>query len=188
MIGAMRRVAAEGGRKAVLAIGRAIVRLVDDSGELQRVQVDMLADETIDDAERYQDYGFASRPKPGAEGVYLALGGVRGNGVVIAVADRRYRLTGLQEGEAALHDDQGQAVHLKRDGIRIETPFKVEVEAAGDVLVTAGGAATVTSAGALTVDAPRINLGAGADKKVARMGDPVVSGAITNGSAVVYAK
>lgn len=175
-------------RSARLAVGLALVRLVRDTFGLQRVQVDLLADETVDDVEHYQAYGLTSHPKPGAEGIYLSVGGSRGNGVVIAVADRRYRLTALEEGEVVVHDDQGQKVHLKRDGIRIETPFKVEVAAEGDVSVDAGGDATVTAQSSVTVDAPRINLGAGADKKVARLGDPVVGGAISNGSSVVYAK
>jgi phage baseplate assembly protein V len=105
-----------------LMIGRAIIRLVNDAGPVQRVQVDRLAGETADDLEVFGWYGFGSYPHPGAEAIVTSLGGVRSHGVVIAVADRRYRLLGMQEGEVALFDDLGQKVHLTRSGIVIEAP------------------------------------------------------------------
>lgn len=59
------------------------------------------------DLERVQDYGFASRPLAGAETVTLWLNGKRDVALVIATADRRYRLT-LNEGEVALYTDEDQ--------------------------------------------------------------------------------
>lgn len=71
----------------------------------------------VESREYIQHYGFTSIPKEGAEIVY----NVDGN-VVIALAsdDRRYRLS-IQEGEVALYDDRGQAVHLTQDGIVIKS-------------------------------------------------------------------
>lgn len=166
------RVVRDGRQRAGLMIGRAILRLATEGAGLQRVQIDVLADETHDDVEHYQSYGFASRAQPGAEGVFLALGGARGNGVVICVDDRRYRLAGLEDGEVAIYDDLDQVVRLTREGIQISSPMPVRV----------------SSDTALTVAAPRINLGDGASKKVARVGDAVTGGVITAGSSVVYAE
>jgi phage gp45-like len=49
--------------------------------------------------------------------------------VVISIEDRRYRLTGLAEGEVALYDDLGQVVHLRRGGLFLESPLNVTVKA-----------------------------------------------------------
>ena len=103
-----------------LSIARAIVQLIDDSSTLQALQIQMQAGVVRDGAERFQQYGLTSVPFSGAEGVAVAVGGNTNHMLVIAVDDRRYRLKGLATGEVALYDDQGQAVHLTRDGIVIK--------------------------------------------------------------------
>ncbi|SCU73563.1 Bacteriophage Mu Gp45 protein [Cupriavidus necator] len=106
--------------KVGLMVGRCVLRAVSDANKLQRAQVQVLAEETHDDVERVQQYGFTSVPFSGAEGVVVFVGGNRDHGLVIAVDDRRYRLVGLAPGEVALYDDQGQKVHLTRSGIVID--------------------------------------------------------------------
>lgn len=101
-------------------IGRAIVGLVNDAMKMQSLQVTIMAGQTPDDVERFQNYGHTSVPLPGAESIALAIGGSTGHTVVIAVDDRRFRLTGLQGGEVALYDDLGHKVHLTRDGIVLD--------------------------------------------------------------------
>lgn len=103
-------------RRVRLVVSRAVVRAVNDSLKLQGVQISLLKGEA-QDVERFQEYGFTSRPHVGAEAVTVSLGGDRGHTIVIAVDDRRYRLTGLEEGEVALYDDQGSKVVLRRGGI-----------------------------------------------------------------------
>lgn len=101
-------------------VSRAVVGLVNDAMKLQSVQVTLLSDQVIDDAEHFQHYGCTSVPLPGAEGIALSIGGSTGHTVVINIDDRRYRLTGLVAGEVALYDDLGHKVHLTRDGIVID--------------------------------------------------------------------
>lgn len=132
--------------------GRAVIRLVNDALKEQSVQVDLLAGETRD-AERYQHYGFTSVPLSGAEGIVVAIGGSRDHVVIVADGDRRYRLKGLAGGEVAIYDDQGQAVHLKRDGIEIYGTEKVTVDApeatfTGNVQITG----TLQTTGAISSD------------------------------------
>ena len=50
------------------------------------------------------------------------LRGNRSHGVAFQVGDRRYRLYKMKEGEVALHDDQGQWIHLKRSGVLFKVP------------------------------------------------------------------
>lgn len=151
-------------------VSRAVVRIVKDALKLQGIQVELLADEAQDDVERFQDYGLSGVPLDGAEAIVLCIGGLRSHAVVIAVDDRRHRPTGLEPGEVTLYDDQGQRVHLKRDGIHIVSPFKVIVEAP-----------------TVTVDADTVELGGAGGAAVARVGDPVSGGVIAGGSAKVKA-
>ncbi|STV64150.1 Mu-like prophage protein gp45 [Klebsiella pneumoniae] len=48
------------GRRLRLMVDRALVRIVTDSLGRQNLQVQSLADETNDDVERFQNYGFSS--------------------------------------------------------------------------------------------------------------------------------
>src|SRR3989339_826236 len=118
-------------RRVQLMIGRAVIAAVGDGSACQTLQVTALSGEVLDGVERIQEYGFTSHPHQGAEAVLLAVGGNRSHGLVVVAGDRRYRLTGLAAGEVALHDDQGQVVHFKRDCILVHSPFNIEVNTDG---------------------------------------------------------
>ncbi len=118
-------------RRVMLMIGRGVVRLINDSGGIQLLQITLLSGETRDNVERFQDYGFTSHPHPGAEHLAGFIGGNRAHGIVIKVDDRRYRLKALARGEVALYDDQGQKVHLKRNGIRVDSPHNIYLNTDG---------------------------------------------------------
>jgi phage baseplate assembly protein V len=102
--------------KIACLLSRAVVTLVDDSKKMQELQLSILEGETRGGIERVQNYGFTSVPLPGAEAVTLFVGGHRDHGLAVAVDDRRYRLTGLQEGEVALYHKDGAKILLKSDG------------------------------------------------------------------------
>ncbi len=140
-----RRLIAPIARRLRLVVSRAVVRAVTDSLRMQAVQIDLLADESRGNVERFQNYGVTSHPHPGAEAIVVAVGGSRDHLVAIAVDDRRYRLS-LDEGEVALYDDLGHVVRLTRAGIVIDggghqvnivntTKLRVEggIEATGDI-------------------------------------------------------
>jgi phage gp45-like len=97
-------------------IARAVVQRVNDGRKIQILQVGVLAGEDVDDAERFQSYGFSSVPLAGAEAVILFPGGDRGHGLVVAVDDRRYRPTGGEPGEVVVYNSEGATVRLKVDG------------------------------------------------------------------------
>ena len=97
-----------------LMVSRAIIKLVNDAAKLQQVQIGMLADEERGEVERFQNYGYTSVPHAEAEAIALSVGGSRSHMVVIAVDDRRYRLTGLAAGEVAIYTDEGDKIVLKR--------------------------------------------------------------------------
>lgn len=97
-------------------IARGKVLVVNSSSKMQTLQIGLLAGERKDRVEHFEPFGFTSKPLPGAEHVTLFLDGDRSHGITVMVADRRYRLTTLVNGEAALHDAFGNKVHLKADG------------------------------------------------------------------------
>lgn len=85
----------------------------------RKVQVTILdADDDIPpNIDRVEPYGFSYRPPRKGFQAYLAFpGGDRSYGVALIIGDRRYQME-LVEGEVALHDDEGNHVHLKRGGI-----------------------------------------------------------------------
>ncbi len=171
-----------------MMVSRGTISRVDDAPKVQELQVELLADETHEAIEHIQPYGLSSHPKPGAEVVMVAVGGIRSAGIVIAAGDRRYRLNGLQEGEVAIHDDQGQKVHLTRDGIVISSAQGITIETEGDFSIAAEGnvsidAASVTIAtsanltidsdGAVAVNSDSVAIGNGAIKGAARIDDAI---------------
>ncbi|MCG3177414.1 MAG: hypothetical protein MOGMAGMI_02388 [Candidatus Omnitrophica bacterium] len=106
-------------RRLRLMASRAVLSLISDATGMQIVQVKLLNGEVRDGIERVQNYGFTSVPLPGAEAIFLSLGGDRDHGIVITADDRRYRIKGLQGGEVAIYTDEDKAgadhrIHFKR--------------------------------------------------------------------------
>lgn len=120
MIEQIKQIVAPIHARVMLMIGRAILKAVNDAAPAQTVQAAFLGEETRDSVERLAEYGFTSVPLAGAKAVAVFVGGDRGHGIVIATGDARYRLKGLEGGEVAIYDDQGQKVILTRAGIVID--------------------------------------------------------------------
>jgi phage baseplate assembly protein V len=100
-------------------LARGSVAAANGAGKMRTLQIRMMAEETKDNVEHFEPYGFTSEVMPGSEPIAAFFDGDRSHGVVLVVADRRYRLTGMKSGEVALYDDQGQKVYLTRTGIVI---------------------------------------------------------------------
>ena len=98
-------------------VARAVVKTLDTAKKCQSAGLALIAGETKQNVEHIEPYGFTSAAHPGAEAVTLFPGGDRSHGVVIAIADRRYRLTGMQAGEVALYTDEGDSIVMRRGNI-----------------------------------------------------------------------
>jgi phage baseplate assembly protein V len=107
-------------RRLLLMIGRGRITAADDTGPVQKLQLQLGAEELKDNTPRLAEYGLASMPPAGSDAVLLFLAGERTNGVVIATGNQTWRMRGLASGEVALHDDKGQCIYLSSDGIRID--------------------------------------------------------------------
>jgi phage baseplate assembly protein V len=136
-------------RKIRLSIGLGIVKLVDDAREIQQLQVTAFRGEVRDKLNRYQDYGFTSTPKEGAEAVLAAIGGNRSHLVALRVDDGRYRKKSLNDGEVCMYHWEGGYVLLK-NGKEIDI-----VMPEGKVNVTSPEV-TVTASTKVTIDSPSV--------------------------------
>lgn len=102
------------------------------------VQAQVLDGETLDNLDRVEPYGLSYRPKPGSRAYLQFPSGDRSYGIALIIGDKRYQLD-LQEGEVALHDDEGNYIMLKRGGI-IEAKASAKVVAQTPLFETSGDA------------------------------------------------
>lgn len=143
MIEAIHKLTEDLRNRVRLTVGRAILAAVSDVGAIQTAQANLLADETQDDAERIQEYGYTSVPLPGAEAVMVFVGGNRDHGLIVATDDRRYRPRGLQPGEVVLYTDEdqqpgGHRIHFKRGNV-------IEIHAGASHIVMGPAGITITT-------------------------------------------
>lgn len=135
-------------------ITRATLEATNDDPKLQEVDVNLLHGEKSRGVEHVQPYGFSSRPvapskqsdgsMKRAEALVAHSDGSRSHPVVIAVTDRRFRPKGMKEGEVQFHDDQGQKVHLTRDGIVMSSSKKMTIQVgSGSITMDPDGVITI---------------------------------------------
>lgn len=122
-------------RRVRLMISRAVLSAISDGAGIQLVQVKLLEGEVRDGVERFQNYAFTSVPLTGAEGIMACVSGNRDHGVIVAMDDRRYRIKGLQPGEAAMYTHRDKESHKHR--IKFNDDGTIDVMAKGvNVLAT----------------------------------------------------
>lgn len=95
-------------------LARCALAMANAASKMQTLQVRLLAGEVKDGIEHFEPYGYTAHAHPGAEGVAAFFGGDRSHGVVLCIADRRFRLQALEPGEVALYTDEGDRLHFKR--------------------------------------------------------------------------
>lgn len=137
---------------------RAVLTSLDSGKKCQAAGIKLIAGDPKENIEHLEPYGFTSAAQNGAEAVALFSGGDRSHGVVITVADRRYRMKGLKRGEVAIYDDQGQSVTLTRVGIVVngggnpitftnapKARFEMDIESTGQIKDFCDGAGQTMS-------------------------------------------
>lgn len=122
--------------RVVNMVARAVVKVINDQKKLQLLQLEVTDGEIREDVERFQNYGFTSVPKDGAEAVIVRVGGNSDHGIVICVDDRRYRIGNLESGEVAVYDATGSTIVLKKNGDIEVTPSSGNAKLDCDVEIT----------------------------------------------------
>lgn len=137
MIDALARFLAPLARRVDNMVARAVVRRVDDSTNAQLLQLGILDGETREGVERFQEYGFTSVPREGAEVAVVFVGGRRDHGLAIGVEDRRYRIGNLSPGEVAVYNDTGAKIVFKANGdVEVTPKAGQKLKVTADVEIT----------------------------------------------------
>lgn len=123
-------------RRIQMLFGRGRVTFVDDTGTVQKMQVQMNGLETPDNRYRLAEFGFTSNPPIGSDVVALHMAGDRSSGAVVATNHQPSRPTGLLAGESMLYSQDGKYVYMTASG-------GISVFADGQT-VNVTGATTVT--------------------------------------------
>ncbi|EHK5439458.1 phage baseplate assembly protein [Aeromonas hydrophila] len=124
-------------RRLRLMADRALVTLVNDALQRQGLQLKVLADETADDIERFQNYGHTSVPPVGSEAIVLGVGGARAGLVAIAVEDKSVRPKDLEAGDNCLYHLEGHRIVLRKDGAVEITAKSVIMSASEKITIMA---------------------------------------------------
>lgn len=130
-------------------VARAVLNVVDDEGNMQRVQISLLEDEVIDSVERFQNYGFTSVPDEGSEATVVFVGADRSHPVVVVADDRRVRKKGLKPGEVAIYHKDGDFIHLKNGNC---------MDISTRTLTLSCETATLSASSEITLDTPLVTL------------------------------
>jgi phage gp45-like len=123
-------------RRAFVAVQRGTLEKADDSKLWQEVTVKVEGNRKFSNVEMAHPFGFTSVPKPpddvehrkAAEAVVIYLDGDMSHPIVLAIGDRRFRLKNLNEGEVAIHDDQGQQVYFARDRLVVHSTKEIHAQ------------------------------------------------------------
>lgn len=106
-------------RRVMLMVGRSIITAIDDSKDIQQLQLKVLADEVKGQVENFQIFGFRGHPPKTSEGIMVCLGGNREHGVIIATEHRETKslLPTLDEGDTVFYNKNGKFIHIVGDNI-----------------------------------------------------------------------
>ncbi|MGF7454249.1 phage baseplate assembly protein V [Pasteurella bettyae] len=126
---------AQGAAEEIRQAFRGVLHLVKSADNIQKVQASGLADETLQDVELMQQFGFTSVPPANTQAVILPIGGQTTHGIVIATENGSFRLKNLQGGEVAVYDESGSSIVLKKgrlieidcDVLKINAATKVDI-------------------------------------------------------------
>jgi len=140
-------------------IGRCVLAAVNDSGELQVAQV-TLNERTLDDVERFGEWGLISVPPVGADGVLVFLGESASHGVLVGVESPAHRPRGGEPGESGLHTTDGTTT------IRVKPDGTVTVRGAGKVRLDSDDDVEVVSATKVRDEAPELEAEGSVSAKV----------------------
>lgn len=142
-------------------------------GKVQRARAEALDDDAKDDAERWQDYGFAANPVDG-QGLVL---NVAGHTIVVRL-DRIAERPQLDAYEVALWHKEGHMVRLKAGKVVEVSCDELVVNAATSVAINSPWV-TVSASSGVTLDTPQVQ----ASGDVAVAGSAAVSGGVGAGGA-----
>lgn len=145
---------------AVRQAFRGVIRRTHSGGGVQRIQLEGLDGETVQDLEHAEQFGFTAHPPAGSDCVVVPLGGKTSHGIIVTTTNGAYRITGLAEGETAVYNRDGAKMVLKNGRIididcevlNIKAPGGVNIDAPNvDCTAEITAAAQINGNGGLAI-------------------------------------
>lgn len=102
-----------------LIITKGIIINVDDSTEVQLVNIECLDGELFKAVERLQEYGLSTVPPINAGCIVGSQGGDRGNSVILKTGVSASRPKDKQTGDVTLWDVHGNKIEMTADGVKL---------------------------------------------------------------------
>ncbi|HFC8496494.1 TPA: phage baseplate assembly protein V [Neisseria subflava] len=115
---------------------RGKVARVRAGGGVQKIQVEGLDGETVQDLEHAENFGFTSNPPAGSDCVVVPLGGKTSHGIIVTTTNGAYRITGLSDGETAVYNADGAKMVLKKGRVIEIDCDKLNIKAPSGVNIT----------------------------------------------------
>jgi len=115
---------------------RGKVARVQAGGGVQKIQVEGLDGETVQDLEHAENFGFTSNPPAGSDCVVVPLGGKTSHGIIVTTTNGAYRITGLSDGETAVYNADGAKIVLKKGRVIEIDCDKLNIKAPSGVNIT----------------------------------------------------
>lgn len=147
-------------------VTRGVLTAKNAARKLRTIQCELFGGDVRDAVEDFEPYGYTAEPLPGAEVLVASLGGDREHSICVCHPDRRYRPTGLKDGEVMLYDWKGRKVYLSESGIVVDgkdDPITVQTTkgvtvTSGDAVSITGKTTSVTGTNGVTIDAPSVSM------------------------------
>ena len=115
---------------------RGKVARVQAGGGVQKIQVEGLDGETVQDLEHAENFGFTSNPPAGSDCVVVPLGGKTSHGIIVTTTNGAYRITGLSDGETAVYSADGARMVLNKGRVIVMDCNKLNIKAPSGVNIT----------------------------------------------------
>lgn len=120
-------------RLSAMVVRAVVVEVVEDL-QRQGLQVRMDSDESGDNIERFQQYGFSSVPPPDSEAIIAALKGNLAQRIALAVEKKELRPKG-DPLDVFLYHAEGHHMRLSKDGKLIIPVTDAILEASNSVTI-----------------------------------------------------
>ncbi len=158
-------------------LARCSVGVSHGASKMRTLQVEMQDGEVRDGLEHFEPYGFTSEPHTDKKTDAVAgfFDNTKAHGIVLIIADRRYRITQLKPGEVCVYDDKNRYIYFKEDALIVDgANLPITVKTDNTVTVNANtvkvdaSTVTISSTGSLELN--------GADIKINSSGELSFSG------------
>lgn len=135
-----------------MVASRGVITHVDDSGVLQKWQVNFGPRQVVDGVIAIQQFGFSSNPPLQSDAASLCLEGDRSKSIAVGSNPKTSRPRNLEAGASIQYDINGNSILLNSSGINLTDKF------GNQILMTAAGITIKSLAGGgdLTLEAANV--------------------------------